>query len=266
MTKNPEPDARRISLSRTINASPETVWSVFTQSELFSAWMAGEVTVDLDRKELRGEFGGSHVVRGRFLSLDQDARELSVTWRAGAARTEDSEAAARDAPILSLSVLKAANGASLVKLVHAGHDPALADAQRSGWRFQLSRLAYFANRIDLEAALQRVLPLWEDAWNEARADKRIRILGRCCDPDTRFSDMWTETKGIDELALHIGNCHAYMPGQRLQLAAKAAICRGKALVGWRRSGPELASQSGHNLMTVSPSGRICEVLGFSEGE
>ena len=153
-----------------------------------------------------------------------------------------------------------------IELRHTGlRSPEAAAQQEGGWRFQLSKLDLKANRADLAAGLDRTLPEWITAWNEQDTEARLAALERCCHEDITFRDEWTSLSGTGMLALHIGNCHHYMPGYTLEHTGDIRICRGEALAGWRATGPAGQPTKGFNHIRADPDGRIHRVTGFQAG-
>ncbi len=254
-----------VEISRSIDASADTVWAILTRPAEFSAWMEGDVAFAAEvGASFRAEFPQvGTVVAGEIVSLDPDRRRLSLTW--GIERGARSRAFPAGSSLVELS-LRARGTRCRLELRHAGLPSAeAAEEQKNGWRFQLSRLDVMANRADLLRGLERALRHWLAAWNESDAEARERALERCCADDVAFRDDWTDLVGIRDLSAHIGNCHRYMPNYRLERAGDVRVCRGEALVDWRASGPGAAT-TGTNHVVADPDGTIRRVTGFSTPE
>lgn len=256
------PDTPLVDLTRDVDASPETVWSILTTPELFSKWMDGQVTFDVEPgSPFRAEFPNFHtVVAGEVRSVDPEARRLELTW--GVESGPQAETFPAGSSIVTLSVLDASHGCR-VRIEHARlPDPTETAQHEGGWNFHLSRMALFANRHDLEKGLERTLAGWFAAWNDQNDDSRLETLRSCCADDIEFRDDWTGHRGVELLNQHIGNCFMYMPGYALEATGDVRICRGEALVGWKTTGPA-GVQEGFNHVVASNDGTIRRVTGFT---
>ena len=259
-----EDDGTVVELSVEIAASPETVWSILTDPQGFSAWMEGEVTFEARvGSAFRAAFPHYQIVLGgEIVALDPEARRLGVTW--GIESGPQAEEYPAGSSLVEFHVRSDGAGCR-VDLRHTGLSSAeAAREQEGGWRFQLSKLDLKANRIDLAAGLERTLPDWVAAWNETDAEARVTLLRQCCRDDVAFRDEWTALSGLDLLSMHIGNCHMYMPGYSLEHTGDVRICRGEALVGWRATGPGGQPVEGFNCIRADPDGTIRRVTGFQD--
>ena len=258
-----EDDGTVVELSVEIAASPETVWSILTDPQGFSAWMEGEVTFEARvGSPFRAAFPHYQIVlAGEIVALDPEARHLGVTW--GIESGPQAEEYPAGSSLVEFHVRSDGAGCR-VDLRHTGLSSAqAAREQEGGWRFQLSKLDLKANRIDLAAGLERALPDWAAAWNETDEGARMATLHRCCADDVTFRDEWTALSGVEVLSMHIGNCHRYMPGYSLEHTGDIRICRGEALVGWRTTGPGDPVE-GFNCIRADPDGTIRRVTGFQD--
>ena len=259
-----EDDGTVVELSVEIAASPETVWSILTDPQGFSAWMEGEVTFEARvGSAFRAAFPHYQIVLGgEIVALDPEARRLGVTW--GIESGPQAEEYPAGSSLVEFHVRSDGAGCR-VDLRHTGLSSAeAAREQEGGWRFQLSKLDLKANRIDLAAGLERTLPDWVAAWNETDAEARVTLLRQCCRDDVAFRDEWTALSGLELLSMHIGNCHRYMPGYSLEHTGDIRICRGEALVGWRATGPGGQPVEGFNHLRADPDGTIGRVTGFQD--
>ncbi len=254
-----------IDLSRSVEASPETVWSILTTPALFSSWMDGIVTFEpAAGSSFRAEFPQfATVVAGEIISVDPAARRLELTW--GVEKGPQAEGFPAGSSRVSFEVTAEGDGCR-VQVVH-GRLPTTDEAAQhaSGWGFHLGRMALFANRRDLEAGLERTLAGWFSAWNEQDDERRLELLESCCAEDVEFRDEWADARGVDRLSQHIMMCFRFMPGWSIEATGDVRICRGEALVGWRSTGPGGAVQ-GFNLVRASPDGLIKRVAGFPESQ
>jgi len=250
-----------VDLSVDIDASPETVWRILSTPDGFSAWMDGEVEFEPRAgSPFKAAFPQFQtVIVGEVVTMDADARHLEVTWGVSTGPQADDFPAERS--LVGFRVLDR-DGGCVVHLTHSRlPSDDLAAQHEAGWRFHLGRMQLRANRSDLAPGLERTLPDWFAAWNDPDPESRLRALERCCAPDVEFSDEWALASGIELLSTHIGNCHHYMPGWRIEPTGDVRICRGRALVGWRSNGPD-GEVEGHNHVTADHDGTIRRVEGF----
>lgn len=255
-------DTPIIDITRDVDASPETVWSILTTPALFSAWMDGQVTFDTaPGSPFRAVFPNFQtVVAGEVREVDSASRTIALTW--GVESGPQADAFPAGCSLVTLTVLEAERGCR-VRVEHSQlPDSTEATQHASGWSFHLSRMALFANRHDLEQGLERTLGAWFAAWNDQNDETRLEKLRSCCSEDIEFRDDWTGHSGLELLNQHIHNCFNFMPGYSLEPTGDVRICRGEALVGWRSSGPA-GQQEGYDHMRASHDGRIERVTGFT---
>ena len=250
-----------VELSVDIEARAETVWTMLTTTEGFSALLQGQVTFEARAgSPFRAEFPNyGMVISGDIVSVDADARRLALTW--GSELGPQAADFPAGSSLLELQVQGTQAGCR-VGLRHSGF-PSAQSAQEhdGGWRFHLGRLALDANRTDLAAGLRRTLAGWFAAWNNPEENARLSTLRACCAEDVEFQDEWAVARGIDRLNLHIANCHRFMPGWKIEPTGDLRVCRGEALVGWRSEGPG-GTQEGHNHVRADYNGTIRRVAGF----
>lgn len=132
-----------IELERRILARPETVFSYFTDSERYTAWMGVEAVLDARPGgvyRVRVAQGGTAL--GEFVEVDPP-RLIVFTWG-----WEDDP----DVPPGSTTVtvtLVADEGATLVRLVHSGlPDESAVELHERGWTHYLDRLGVAATGAD----------------------------------------------------------------------------------------------------------------------
>ena len=123
----------------------------------------------------------------------------------------------------------------------------------------------YANRADLEADLERTLTGWFSAWNEPDDATRLGTRQAFCADEIEFRDDWTVAGGIELLNQHISMCLMLMPGSRLEPTGEVRICRGEALAGWCRLGPNGAELTGFNHVSAARDGTLRRVTGFPAG-
>lgn len=251
-----------VELSIHIEASPETVWSILTVPEHYSAWMGGQVTFETRvGSPYRALFPQYQLVLvGEVLEFDDLQRRFVLSWGI------ESGPQAETMPAASSRVeyqVTAGQGGAHVEVRHSGFLTArTAREHEEGWRFHLGRLSLSANRTDLSAGLARALPAWWAAWNEPDEAARLKSLQACCAPDLEFRDDWAVLRGIERLSLHIANCHRFMPGWRIEPTGDVRVCRGEGLVGWRSSAQGQGTQEGFNHVRADYDGTLRRVAGF----
>ena len=251
-----------VEVTRDVEASAETVWSILTTPALFSSWMDGTVTFEpTEGSPFRAEFPNFQtVVAGEIVSIDSDALRLEMTW--GVEEGPQAGHLPAGSSRVGFHVLPGEHGCR-VRVTHGGLPAGTEPIEHeSGWKFHLSRMALFANRHDLGAGLERSLAGWFSAWNDQDDASRLEVLRGCCVEDVEFRDDWTGSRGVELLNQHIANCFRFMPGWSIEATGDVRICRGEALVGWRSTGPG-GEVEGFNHVRARPDGTILRVTGFT---
>ncbi len=254
---------RVVEVACEIEADAQTVWDILATPDRFSAWIGGRTTFELrGGSPFRAEFPEyDTVIAGEVVAVDAAARRLSLTWGV------ESGPQAESLPAASSRVefrVEDSEAGCLTAVRHSGFRSAQsAQEHDAGWRFHVGRLAFFANRTDLAAGLERTLRIWFEAWNETDAGKRLELLRACCFEDVEFRDPWAVAGNVESLNLHIGNCHRFMPGWKIEAGDDLRICRGEALAGWRSQGPT-GETKGASHVRAAHDGRIRRVASFEE--
>ena len=76
-------------------------------------------------------------------------------------------------------------------------------------------------------------------------------------------DRFSAVAGADELTLHIGAAHRFMPGMRMQREGTVRHCQSVVLADWNAVGADGQPRGrGTNVFTLSPDGKIASVTGF----
>lgn len=123
-------------VQRWIAASPDTVFSFFTDGDRWAAWQG--VAAEVDARPggaLRVVMPDAAVAAGEFLEVVQPVR-ITFTWGWHG----------NDIPLppgsSSVTIeLRQADGGTMLKLTHAGLPPDLRDLHEMGWQRYLGRLA-----------------------------------------------------------------------------------------------------------------------------
>ncbi len=253
-----------VQLSLDVEARAETVWSMLTTGQGFSAFLQGHVTMEAKvGAPFRADFPQYGVrLAGEVTRIDPERKRIALTWGSELGpQAADLPAASS---LVEFGVTETEAGCR-VALRHSGFpNEQLAEEHDAGWRFHLGTLALYANREDLSKGLERTLAGWFAAWNEVDGDARRKILRDCCHEDVEFRDEWAVARGTDRLSIHIENCLRFMPGWKIEQQGEVRICRGEALVGWKASGAG-GAQTGHNHVVAAYDGTIRRVAGFRAG-
>jgi uncharacterized protein YndB with AHSA1/START domain len=134
-------NAQTVTVQRTIKADPETVFSYFTQPDLWLSWQG--VTAEIDprpggvfRMNVRGDGWAS----GKFVAVEPYER-IVFTW--GWEGNESSVPAGSSTVEITLTPV--AEDSTLLTLVHRGLPLPMLDAHRDGWTHYLDRLTVRAS-------------------------------------------------------------------------------------------------------------------------
>jgi uncharacterized protein YndB with AHSA1/START domain len=239
----------------TIGASPDTVFSFFTDSARWASWWGAGSTID---PQLGGSVrivhpGGAEVI-GEILDLQPPERIVfTYGYISG---TPIPPGASR----VTIRVSSHAEGAQL-HLTHEFADDARRQEFVQGWRFQL---ALFANAVSnlVHADAATVVDGWFAAWNEADPATRLRLLAGVTTGDVRFCDKFSRLDGMAEVDAHLEAARRFMPGVALTRDGSVRHCQGSALANWVAVKDDTQVASGTNQFTLAPDGRIRAVTGF----
>ncbi len=126
-----------------IEATPEEVFTHFTEPEALASWMGDRAVLEPRPGGMFVVFFEERTVEGRYLELDPP-RRLVISWgRAGSAEFPPGSS--------RLEVtLRAEGGGTWVEVVHSGLPEQEAGRHALGWRHYLSRLARTATGEPVE--------------------------------------------------------------------------------------------------------------------
>ena len=245
-------------LERTIliEAPQAVVFRYFTDPDRWAAWWGAGSTIE-------PRLGGRVYVRyangveatGEVVEIDAPSR---IVFTYGYAR---------GAPIppggsrVTIHLDPVSRGTRL-RLVHELTDAAVRDEHVQGWRYQLS---VFANLVanDLHHDAQAIVDAWFAAWNTHDAAAREKGLAAIAAPAVRMRDRFSCVEGVEELAVHIGAAHRFMPGLVLQREGTTRHCQGTVLADWSAQGPDGQLRGrGTNVFVLTADGRIETVTGL----
>jgi uncharacterized protein YndB with AHSA1/START domain len=127
-------------VTKEIKASPETVFSFFTEAKRWLSWMGVDAELEprpggVFRMNVRGDGYAS----GRFITVDPP-RHISFTW---GWETDGSPLPPGDSTVEI--TLEPIEDGTLVRLEHQHLPAEMFDLHRDGWRHYLSRLAFRAS-------------------------------------------------------------------------------------------------------------------------
>ena len=243
--------------SLVIRAPREVVFRYFTDSERFASWWGEGSTID-------GRIGGTvHirypneiVARGEVTRLEPD-RAIAFTYGYESSQPELPPGSS----LVTIELFDDPAGTRL-ELRHELTSEGMRDQHVAGWRYQLSVFANVVARAhhgDLAAMLDR----WFQAWSEADAANRGRLLAACATDDVAMHDSYSCVTGRGELEGHITNYRVHMPGISMQRDGEPKHCQGTVIVGWTASDPAGTRKAqGTNVIELAPDGRIARVVGF----
>jgi uncharacterized protein YndB with AHSA1/START domain len=239
-----------------IGAPPAVVFRYFTDSARWAAWWGAGSTIDArpgGRVYIR--YPGDVEVVGEVLEVSPPSH---IVFTYGYAKGTPVPPGASRVTIR----LEADTAGTRLHLTHAFAEAAVRDEHVQGWRYQLS---VFANVVadEMHGDIGAVVDRWFGAWNEQDAAARTAALQALADPSVRMRDRFSSVEGTDELTMHIGAAHRFMPGLRLAREGAPRHCQGTVLADWIATSPDGQPRGrGTNVFTLAPDGRIASVTGF----
>jgi uncharacterized protein YndB with AHSA1/START domain len=239
-----------------IGAPPAVVFRYFTDSARWAAWWGAGSTIDArpgGRVYIR--YPGDVEVVGEVLEVSPPSQ---IVFTYGYAKGTPVPPGASRVTIR----LEADTAGTRLHLTHAFAEAAVRDEHVQGWRYQLS---LFANVVadEVHGDIGAVVDRWFGAWNEQDAAARTAALQALADPSVRMRDRFSSVEGTDELTMHIGAAHRFMPGLRLAREGAPRHCQGTVLADWIATSPDGQPRGrGTNVFTLTPDGRIASVTGF----
>jgi uncharacterized protein YndB with AHSA1/START domain len=250
-----DPLTHRLDRTVAIQATPETVFRFFTDSERWARWWGAGSTID-------ARPGGRVLVRypngveasGEVVELTPPERIVfTYGYASGKPIAPGSSRVTID--------LEPDGAGTRLTLVHEFADAAARDQHVQGWRFQLS---VFANVVadEVFAGAAGLIDAWFDAWAEADGAARIAAFTRIAAAGVRFRDRYSLLDGIPEVSTHAGAAQKFMPGVRLRRKGEVRHCQGTVLADWSAAASDGAVRmSGTNVFVLGGDGRIESVTG-----
>jgi uncharacterized protein YndB with AHSA1/START domain len=247
------------SLERTIfiAADPETVFRFFTDSARFATWWGEGSRIEArPGGAVHIRYPNGVVASGAVVELEPERRIVFTYGYEG-----DGKPIAPGGSLVTITLEGQSRGTRL----HLKHDLATADvrdAHVQGWRYQMAVFANVAAAARHEGLEARVDALFT-AWSEPDRTARVAMLRSVAGDDLAFRDRFSCTRGIEDLADHIGASMVHMPGLRLARDGAVRQCQGTAIVDWQATGPDGTVRGrGANVLELAGDGRIAAVTGF----
>jgi uncharacterized protein YndB with AHSA1/START domain len=239
-----------------IEASLETVFRFFTDSERWARWWGAGSSID-------ARPGGRVLVRypnGAEASGDviEVAPPERIVFTYGYASGKPIPPGASRVSIK----LKPEGSGTRLCLVHDFAEESVRDQHAQGWRYQLS---VFANVVadEVFADAVQLVDAWFDAWAETDDRARADAFARIAVEGVRFRDRNSSLEGAGELTAHAGAAQKYMPGTSLQRRGEVRHCQGTVLADWSAAGPDgVERMSGTSVFVFGAGGRIESVTGL----
>jgi len=241
----------------TIEASRETVFRYFTDSERFAKWWGPGSTMD-------ASIGGKVSIRhpGGVESLGE---VLEITAPERIVFTYGF-VSGKPIPIGSSRVtitLRSVGGATELHLLHELGDESTRNEHVQGWRFQLS---VFANVVSDEvfANGNALADGWFDAWAVTDSTSRDQAFAAIAADNVTFQDRYSYLSGLADVSAHAGAAQRFMPGMRLYRNGNTRQCQGVVLADWVVRTPDGTQvMSGTNVFRLGADGKIRAVHGFA---
>jgi uncharacterized protein YndB with AHSA1/START domain len=235
-----------------IQASPETVFGFFEDSDRWARWWGPGSTID-------PRPGGKVYIRypngvetvGEVIEIAAPER---IVFTYG---FPSGNPIPLGASLVTISLVPQASGTRL-ELRHEFAEATVRDQHVQGWRFQLSVFANvvadeaFANAADL-------VDRWFAAW---ASEKAAEIFAEIAAPSIVFRDRYSMLDGMSELIPHVMASQRFMPGIRLERKGAARHCQGVVLADWvaqKADGAEV--MRGTNVFVFGGDGKFTSVTG-----
>jgi uncharacterized protein YndB with AHSA1/START domain len=250
--------AHQLDRTLVIEAPQAAVFRYFTENDRWAAWWGAGSTIDArpgGRVYVRHPGGVESV--GEVLEVDPPSR---IVFTYGFVSGTPVPPGGSRVTI----VLEPVARGTRVRLVHQFAEASARDQHVQGWRYQFS---VFANVVanELHGDVNALVDRWFAAWNEGNDDARTRQLTALASRGVTMRDRFSAVEGLDELTLHIGAAHRFMPGLRIERSGDARHCQGTVVAGWSAHGADNQPRGrGTNVFTLGADGRIESVTGLWE--
>lgn len=247
----------KLDRSVVIEASQETVFGFFTDSEKWARWWGAGSTIDpRPGGKVYVLHPGGIETAGEVLEIDPPTR---IVFTYGYVNGTPIPAGGSRVTIR----LEAAGSSTRLNLMHEFDDEAVRDHHVQGWRFQLS---LFGNAVaDLvHAGAAGLAAKWFEAWAITDEQERRSAFEAIVSNEISFRDRYSMLHGLDDLLPHVSASQKFMPGLSLKMQGEIRHCQGKVLAEWcavNAEGKEL--MRGTNLFEFNSAGKIVSATGFA---
>jgi uncharacterized protein YndB with AHSA1/START domain len=246
------------SLDRSIDiqASPETVFRFFTDSDRWAAWWGAGSTIDArEGGKMYIRHPGNVESRGHVVEVDP-GRKIVFTY--GFVTGKPIPPGASRVTI----VLERRGSGTRLSLTHEFPDQTSRDEHVQGWRFQLSLFANAIANAQMSNAAQ-IVDRWFGAWNDRDTATREAAFAEIAAPGIRMLDQFSCLAGIDDLLAHVTASQRFMPGIIIERLGGIRHCQWTVLADWKASGADgTARGSGTTVFRFGADGTIETVTGF----
>lgn len=240
----------------TIRASRDIVFGFFTDSAKWASWWGAGSAIDPrpGGRALIVHPGGIEV-SGEVLEVASPER-LVFTY-GFASGTPFPPGSSR----VTIRLQTHTDGTRL-HLTHEFPSRAAGEDHVQGWRFQLSLLANLV-AAEVNRDVEARVDAWFAAWSSDDAAARREALRRVATDEVAFSDRFSHTEGLEDLAAHLDAARRFMPGLTLKREGVVRQCQGCAVSDWTATASDGQPKGrGTNVFTLDAVGRIAAVTGF----
>jgi uncharacterized protein YndB with AHSA1/START domain len=246
----------RLDRTVVIQASPQIVFTFFTQNDRWAAWWGPGSTID-------ARSGGQLFIRHPG-GIESSGEVVEVVAPERIVFTYGFNSGNPIPPGSSKVTirLEPVGLSTRIHLLHEFAEATVRDEHVQGWRYQL---ALFGNVVAdvVNAKAADVVDAWFAVWSETDADARGRELSRIASPAVRFRDRFSLLDGVADIVPHIGAAQRFMPDMHLKRQGDVRHCQGTLLADWVAvSGDGQARGSGTNVFTLQGDGLIESVVSF----
>lgn len=246
----------RLDRTVVIQATPQTVFSFFTENDRWASWWGAGSTIE-------PKSGGRVYIR-HANGIESSGEVVEVVPPQRIVFTYGFNSGNPIPPGSSRVTisLESQGPVTRLDLLHEFAEPGPRDEHVQGWRYQLSVFGnVVADLVNAHAA--DVVDAWFVAWSEQNEDARRQQLAKIATTDVRFRDRFSLLDGVDDLVPHIGATQRFMPDMHLTRRGDILHCQGVLLVAWIAVGSDGQERaSGTNVFVLQADGLIESVTGF----
>jgi uncharacterized protein YndB with AHSA1/START domain len=248
--------AHRLDRTVVIQATPQTVFTFFTQNDRWAAWWGPGSTIEPTS-------GGRVYIRhpGGIESSGQVVEVVSPERIVFTYGFDSGKPIPAGSSRVTITLEPVGLGTRL-QLLHEFAEAGVRDEHVQGWRYQLSLFGNVVADVVNAGAADRV-DAWFALWSETDAAARATALATIASPEVRFRDRFSMIDGAADLVPHIGAAQRFMPDMHLRRQGDIRHCQGTVLADWVAAGGDGQIRSGGtNVFTFRGDGLIDGVTGF----